>query len=378
MKGTIRERVKKDGSTVYTCQVEAGRDPATNKRRYRTATAPTRRDANSLLHELMKEIDGEVGRVEEGTTMTLGALIERWLELGGPAAASTRQVYAGYIKNQIKPHLWDVRLDRLKVADLDRWYLMLRESGLKPASIRKAHTIVRAALSQGARWGWVPVNVAALAKPPTVAKPVIATPTAQAVKRLVEFIAPEDRDFATYVRVSGVTGARPGEVCALQWHDIDLVSGDMHVRRRIMRSESGTYPEDLTKTGKTRKIPLDSSTLRWVREHRAVCDARAEEAGVRLAPESFIFASSVDGRSFWRPDVVSRRFRYFREKAGMGAVPLYALRHQAATTMIDAGVDAKTASDRLGNSVATILSTYTRGRTEADVAAANLLGNLYD
>ena len=101
MKGTIRERVKKDGSTVYTCQVEAGRDPATNKRRYRTATAPTRRDANSLLHELMKEIDGEVGRVEEGTTMTLGALIVRWLELGGPAAASTRQMYAGYIKNQI-------------------------------------------------------------------------------------------------------------------------------------------------------------------------------------------------------------------------------------------------------------------------------------
>ena len=62
----------------------------------------------------------------------------------------------------------------------------------------------------------------------------------------------------------------------------------------------------------------------------------------------------------------------------MGAVPLYALRHQAATAMIDAGVDAKTAPDRLGNSVATILSTYTRGRTEADVAAANLLGNLYD
>lgn len=134
MKGTIRERVKKDGSTVYACQVEAGRDPPTNKRRYRTATAPTRREANSLLHELMREINGEAGRVDEGTTMTLGALMERWLELGGPAAALTRQVYAGYIKNQIKPHLWDVRLDPLKVADMDRWYLVLRESGLKPAS----------------------------------------------------------------------------------------------------------------------------------------------------------------------------------------------------------------------------------------------------
>lgn len=261
---------------------------------------------------------------------------------------------------------------------MDRWYVALREAGLKPASIRKAHTIVRAALSQAARWGWIGVNVVAMATPPMVAKPVIATPTAADVKRLVAFIVPHDSDFATYVRLSGVTGARPGEVCGLQWHDINFVNGDIHVRRRIMRSEEGMFAEDLTKTGKTRRVPLDPSTLRWMREHRAVCDERAAMAGIRLASDAFVFSTSVDGKAFWRPDVVARRFRYFREKAGMGAVPLYALRHQAATTMIDAGVDAKTASDRLGNSVATILTTYTRGRTEADVAAANLLGNLYD
>lgn len=82
MKGTIRERVRSSG-TVFICQVEAGRDPVTNKRRYRTATARTRREANTLLYELLKEVEGDVGRVEENTLMTLGTLIERWLELGG-------------------------------------------------------------------------------------------------------------------------------------------------------------------------------------------------------------------------------------------------------------------------------------------------------
>ena len=305
-------------------------------------------------------------------------MIERWLELGGPAAPSTRLVYAGYIKNQIKPYLWDMRLDRLKVADMDRWCAVLREKGLRPASIRKAHTIVRAALSQGVRWGWIPVNVADMAKPPVVPKPVIATPKPADVKRLVAFIADFDQEFALYVRLSGVAGARPGEVCALQWEDIDFLSGDMHVRRRVMRSDKGMFTEDLTKTGKVRRVPLDPSTLRWLRDHRAMCQARAEQVGVQLLPDAYVFASSPDGRDFWRPDAVTRRFRSFREKAGMGAVPLYSLRHQAATTMIDAGVDPKTASDRLGNSVATILSTYTRGRTEADVKAANMLGKLYD
>ena len=56
---------------------------------------------------------------------------------------------------------------------------------------------------------------------------------------------------------------------------------------------------------------------------------------------------------------------------------LYSLRHQAATTMIDQGVDAKTVSERLGNSVATVLGTYTRARSAADREAAEMLGRLY-
>ena len=60
--GTIRQRVGSSG-TVFICQVEVGRDPVTNKRRYRTATAKTRREANTLLYELLKEVEGDVGRI---------------------------------------------------------------------------------------------------------------------------------------------------------------------------------------------------------------------------------------------------------------------------------------------------------------------------
>jgi integrase len=93
--------------------------------------------------------------------------------------------------------------------------------------------------------------------------------------------------------------------------------------------------------------------------------------------ESYVFSDTSDGTGFWRPDSTSRRFRKLRLDHGLENVPLYSLRHQAATTMIDNGVDAKTVSERLGNSVATVLGTYTRQRTEADRNAADLLGRLY-
>jgi integrase len=176
MKGTIRERTNKDGTTSWLCQVEISRDPATNKRRFKSGVAATKREASTLVHTILAEADKAREERADPTALTSGRLIEEWLRLSGPPAQSTRSVYAGYIKNQIKPHLWDARLDRLKVSDLDNWYLTLREAGLKPASVRKAHTIVRAALAQGVRWGWTPVNVAAMAKPPVVPKPVILTP----------------------------------------------------------------------------------------------------------------------------------------------------------------------------------------------------------
>jgi Phage integrase, N-terminal SAM-like domain len=146
MKGTIRERTNKDGSVSWLCQVEISQDPATNKRRFRSGVASTRREANSLVHKLIRETEEAKEQASDGTAQTLGTLIERWLELGGPATPSTRLVYAGYIKNQIKPYLWDMRLDRLKVADMNRWYAVLRAKRLRPASIRKAHKIVRAVL----------------------------------------------------------------------------------------------------------------------------------------------------------------------------------------------------------------------------------------
>ena len=102
-----------------------------------------------------------------------------------------------------------VPLRKPGVADLERWYAALRDKCLSPASIRKAHTIVRAALAHAVRWGWAPTNVAALARPPLVPKAVIATPKPSAVRRMLAVAREHDPDLAVYLHLAAVTGARP-------------------------------------------------------------------------------------------------------------------------------------------------------------------------
>ncbi len=53
VKGTIRRRVNKDGTTSYVCQVKAGRDPATAGSRVLTGTAKSELAAHKLVHELV-------------------------------------------------------------------------------------------------------------------------------------------------------------------------------------------------------------------------------------------------------------------------------------------------------------------------------------
>jgi len=374
MKGTLRVHVNKDGTKSYVYQVKIGRDPGTGKQRVLTGTAKSERAAHRLLHDL---INKSRDPAELASDATVQAVIEQWLATGGPAGEATRQVYAGYIRLHILPALGSIPLRKLGVADLDRWYATLRDTGLSPASIRKAHTIVRAALAQAVRWGWVSSNVAALARPPLVPKAVVATPNPADVRRILTIARKHDPELAVYLHVAAVTGARPGELCGVRWTDIDFGRSELFICRRILEVRPEPKVQDLTKTGKTRRIPLDTATIGVLGQLRDGREQLAEAFGITLAPDAYVFSDTIDGSGFWRPDSTSRRFRMLRTDHGLHEVTLYSLRHQAATTMIDNGIDAKTVSERLGNSVATVLGTYTRARTAADRNAAELLGRLY-
>ncbi len=179
MKGTIRVRVNKDGSKSYVCQVKFGRDPGTGKERVLSGTAKSERAANRLLHDLIARVDD---RTQHASDVTVARVIEQWLATGGPAGEATRQVYEGYIRLHVLPTLGDIPLRKLGVVDLERWYAALREEGLGPASIRKAHTIVRARARTGGPMGLGAGERCGARAPPVVPKAVIATPNPSEVR----------------------------------------------------------------------------------------------------------------------------------------------------------------------------------------------------
>ena len=186
--------------------------PRTGKQRYLTRTVRgTKRDAEKVHADLVAQaVHGKFGETAAGT---VADVTERWLEHLEPDVAGDRLRIPGLPAQPDRASDGGKKIDRLRPADLDRFYASLRKH-LSPASVLKVHSILRAALGQAVRWQMITDNPATHASPPRPVRPPVQAPTPEDVPRLLAAAEAEDPEFALYLRLAAVTGARRGELCA--------------------------------------------------------------------------------------------------------------------------------------------------------------------
>jgi integrase len=274
------------------------------------------------------------------------------------------------------PRIGEKKVDRLRPADLDRFYASLRKH-LSPASVLKVHSILRAALGQAVRWQMITENPATHASLPRPVRPRVQAPTPDHVARLLAAAQAEDPEFALYLRLAAVTGARRGELCALRWDDIDLEGKQVVVARSLTVGDKGLI-EKRTKTDRARRLALDDATVAALREQRRLAEERARACDVELPPKAYVFARDPEGKEPWRPDSgATGRFMRLRDRLGLKGIRLHDLRHYVATHLLEAGVPVRAVSERLGHANATTtLGIYAHAIPATDQRSAELLGDL--
>jgi integrase len=372
-RGSIRQRGDSFQVRVYTGFVDG-------RRRYVTRTVHgSQRDAETALARLVVEV--ESGQTAPPSRGTVAAFLDEWFDaFSADWTLSTRAFTQGAIGRYLRPHLGDTRLTKLETADIDRLYGRMRRAGveghpLSPGYIGRVHDVLHAALEQAVAWDRIPSNPAGRARPPRINIRELRPPSPLEVRKLLQAAGGE---FAVCLRCLAATGARRGEVCGLQWPDIDLDGAEITFRRRIVVGGRQLEIRPLTKNRKTRKVSLDPGTVTVLRAHQLAMKERALACGTKLVKDAFVFSDEPAGRAPWRPDsAVTGRFMKLRDELGID-VRLHDLRHAAATQLLVAGVDVRTAAERLGHDPRTMLGIYAHPVREADQRAANIVGGLLD
>lgn len=174
--GAVSVRTTSTGSLRYEARVSLTH-PETGKRRQVGKTLGVRADAQRWLTAQLASVDK--GVFTEDHRLTVEAWLTRWLiTKERELRPTTRRSYRQLAERHIIPRLGGKRLAELKPSHLSTAYAatMADSEGkgratVGPATVQKINAILRSALADAMRDGYVSRNVASLVRLPKVPKP---------------------------------------------------------------------------------------------------------------------------------------------------------------------------------------------------------------
>lgn len=255
---------------------------------------------------------------------------------------------------------------------------LINNGKLAPKTILDHHRVISKILSTAVKWGLLEKNVAMRADPPKVPHREISYLNEQEVRQMLTLLEKEPIQYQTMITLLVYTGIRRGELCGLEWKDIDFENQVMHVVRsaQYIGNKTMITKEPKTKSG-IRHFSLSIHACILLKKYKRWQLEQKFNAGDQWTESDRLF-TSWNGKPI-HPDTVTDWFSKFIKRSGLPYVTLHSLRHTNATLMIAEGTDVCTVSRRLGHAnTATTLNIYAHALKSKDREAANTLDNVLE
>ncbi|GMU52852.1 MAG: site-specific integrase [Candidatus Xenobia bacterium] len=322
MAGSIIKR----GEKTWLVRVYLGRNHAGKRLNHNKTIHGTKKDAERYLNQVLR--DRDLGQLVEPARKSLDQYLDQWLETCKSVKPQTADHYRRMLELYVRPRLGPLRLDRLQRGQVQELYLALEQEGRSPATIALIHRVLRSALNQAVRWGFLAGNPSQGLELPRRRRRVVTVLEPHELERVLE--AASSEPFWWFFLVFAVsTGMRPGELLACQWDQVDWQGSALQVTRNLIRRQEGEtwrleVDEVKTPAG-NRRLQLGSELVRRLRAHRAHLAELRLQAGPKWTDHNLLFPNPTGG-FHWR-DSLDQRFKRLLKRVGLREMRLYTLRH---------------------------------------------------
>ncbi|MBQ8000275.1 MAG: site-specific integrase [Ruminococcus sp.] len=297
--------------------------------------------------------------------MNFSQLLELWLQENRiRIKSSTETKYRNMITLHIIPELGNKSISTITSTMVNNFLSKkLCETSRKDNStlsasyVRTIAIIIDSALKFAACEGLCPPIKHPINKPsiPKQNLKIISSPDQ---KRIEEVLHNEKNTTSLGTLIALHTGMRIGEICALQWDDIDLDNKLIFVRHTISRVGTDDQKQ---KTKLIIDVPKTPSSFREIPIPSVLYSTLAE---AHLTRRSNFVVSETE--SFVSTRTFDYRYRQLLKRNNLDIINFHAIRHTFATRCIEAGMDVKTLSEILGHASASItLNTYVHSSLES-------------
>lgn len=294
-----------------------------------------------------RELELNSGKFMDVTPIRLSDFVAEHLRLAeGRLAPGTLRAYRDTFRFFLE-HSGDPMVSGISVRTVEE-YLAERAKHVRPASVNKEHRCLKAAFNHAVKRRYLRENPCEQVPFVREAERKIRALTSEEVSRLLS--ACRDERMWLFVALTVTTGMRRGEVCALDWSDLDLEEGWVTVCNK---------DDHLTKLRRIRRLALDPTVMTVLRAWRK------RSLGDR------VFASQHGERV---PNSMTKRFETLVKYAGIADCSVHDLRRTISSELAKQGVNEAVVQKLLGHaSMQTTLDYYTHVLAGSIKAAQALL-----
>lgn len=301
--------------------------------------------------------------------MPFGEWLDHWYETycKPNARPATQRTYEGYIRLYLHPRLGSIPLNKVTTSDIQQmctWMMTEArldqkngDSGLSDSQVINCYSLCDRVLEKAVAEKLIVRNPAKGCKlPPNRPNEMKVLSREDMQKVLIQ--AKEENYYELFL-LEFATGLRLGELMALQWDDVNLVTGELRINKQVNLVGSKLVISEPKTKAAVRTLILPPSVRKVLAEYKTRVNSR------------WLFPSPKKDDLPIIPSAVSRRLHTLLEHAGCEQVRFHDLRHTFATNALAHGMDIKTLSTILGHvSSATTLNTYSHVTDEMRQRAA--------
>ncbi|MFI3164119.1 MAG: tyrosine-type recombinase/integrase [Bacillota bacterium] len=174
-----------------------------------------------------------------------------------------------------------------------------------------------------------------------------------------------------------MTGIRRGELCGLDWEDLDLEDGILQIKRSVSVVIGVGKVEKQPKTNSSfRSISIGEKLTKQLAEYKKWQEEKRASLGDAWKGTTRVFTGEFGDKI--GPNITLKWFQSMCETAGLRKVTLHSLRHTNITMQITAGVPISIVSARAGHAkTSTTTDIYTHFLKSGDRDAAKKIDAMF-
>lgn len=276
---------------------------------------------------------------------------------------STYCNYSNLLKNQIIPILGEIRFCELNGEILQFFiYQAQSQNNISEKTTKDCLGIIKQIIIDGQEEGIISSFAFSKRKLKYKKQELIGNVkkvyTEEEYKKIIQEILKNVDNKKMGILLGLYTGMRIGELCALQFKDIDFKNKVIYVTKTLQR----IY--DPTKDINPSKIQITSTkTTSSIRTIPITDEIAKVLEKMNTGNENYVLTGK---KKYTEPRTFRRSYQRFMQKIGIEPLKFHSLRHTFASMNIENGTDIKTISEILGHSdIDTTLKVYTHTSEKA-------------